>query len=204
MIVGYVCQSLERGPFWPLHPWAAQKMPIMNRVKETLTVRMIDSSFIAHSIVFEITFQNQKGCFVVTYWSQSQSSKSLKNSYLILINIWITSHKHMNHIIIRPFTIMLCNLHGISKSWSPENITFHEDTHIQSLTAIHGLQQLLSDSTYLLSNSSCSDLTFTDQTNFPIHHYVLTLLLMTKLSCQLWRSSLSSCKVSSPNYTLQI
>ena len=112
MIVGYVCQSLERGPFWPPHPWAAQKMPIMNRVKETLTVRMIDSSFIAHSIVFEITFQNQKGCFVVTYWSQSQSSKSLKNSYLILINIWwITSSSDLSQLYCAIYMVYLNHGH---------------------------------------------------------------------------------------------
>ena len=35
IILRYLWQILGRGPFWPPHPWAAPKMPILNRVKIT-------------------------------------------------------------------------------------------------------------------------------------------------------------------------
>ena len=40
--------------------------------------------------------------------------------------------------------------------------------HTESLTTMHGLQQLISDLTHLLANSSCTDLIFTDKPNLTI------------------------------------
>ena len=73
--------------------------------------------------------------------------------------------KLLNHIKqFRPsFTIILGDFNARSKSWWPEDVTSHEGTHIQSLTTIHGLQQLISDPTHLLQ----------------IHHHALTLFLLT-------------------------
>ena len=50
-------------------------------------------------------------------------------------------------------------------SWWPDDVTSHEGTQIEPLTTMHGLQQLVSDPTHLLPNSSsCIDLISTDQT----------------------------------------
>ena len=80
--------------------------------------------------------------------------------------------KLLNHIKqFRPsFTIILGDFNARSKSWLLEDVTFHEDTHIESLTTMHGLQQLISDPTHLLPNSSsCIDLIFTDQPNLAVN-----------------------------------
>ena len=56
-----------------------------------------------------------------------------------------------------------------SKSWWPDDITSPEGTDINSLTTVHGLQQLISKPTHLLPNSlSCIDLIFTDQPNLVV------------------------------------
>ena len=126
---------------------------------------MIDNSFIAQCTVCEITLQNQKGYVVVTYRSPSQSSTEFDE---FLSNF----DKLLNHIKqFRPsFTIILGDFNARSKSWWPEDVTSHEGTHIESLTTMHGLQQLISDPTHLLPNSSsCIDLIFTDQPNLAVN-----------------------------------
>ena len=126
---------------------------------------MIDNSFIAQCIICEITLQNQKGYVVVTYRSPSQSSTEFDE---FLSNF----DKLLNHIKqFRPsFTIILGDFNARSKSWWPEDVTSHEGTHIESLTTMHGLQQLISDPTHLLPNSSsCIDLIFTDQPNLAVN-----------------------------------
>ena len=132
---------------------------------ENLTLKVINNSFIAQCIICEITLQNQKGYVVVTYRSPSQSSTEFDE---FLSNF----DKLLNHIKqFRPsFTIILGDFNARSKSWWPEDVTSHEGTHIESLTTMHGLQQLISDPTHLLPNSSsCIDLIFTDQPNLTVN-----------------------------------
>ena len=64
-------------------------------------------------------------------------------------------YKLLNYIKqFRPsFTITPGNFNARFISWWSEDVTSHEGTHIESLTTIHGLQQLISDPTHLLSNS---------------------------------------------------
>ena len=64
------------------------------------------------------------------------------------------------------FTTILGDFNARSKSWYPDDITSPESTDIDSLTTVHGLQQLISEPTHLFPNSlSCIDLIFTDQPN---------------------------------------
>ena len=67
------------------------------------------------------------------------------------------------------FTIILGGFDARSKSWWADGITSPEATDIDSLTTVHGLQQLISEPTHLLPNSlSCIDLIFTDQPNLVV------------------------------------
>ena len=67
------------------------------------------------------------------------------------------------------FTIILGDFNARSKSWWPDDITSPEGRDIDSLTTVHGLQQLISEPTHLLPNSlSCTDLIFTDQPNLVV------------------------------------
>ena len=133
--------------------------------KETLTLKVIDNSFITQCIVCEIRLQNQKGYVVVIYRSPSQSStefEEFSSNFDKLLN-------HIKHS--RPsFTIILGNFNAKSKSWWSGDVTSHEGTQIESLTTMHSLQQLISDPTHLLPNSSsCIDLIFTDQPNLAVN-----------------------------------
>ena len=61
------------------------------------------------------------------------------------------------------------NFNARSKSWLPYDIISPEGTEIDSLATMHGLQQLLSEPTHLLSHSSsCIDLVFTDPQNLAV------------------------------------
>ena len=57
----------------------------------------------------------------------------------------------------------------LNKSWWNEYITSNEGPQIDSLTTTYGLEQLISDPTHILPNSStCIDLIFTDQSNLVV------------------------------------
>ena len=96
---------------------------------------------------------------------------SLIKFCLFLINFWIISNNsdHSESYQNNYFTIILRAFNARSKSWWPEDVTSHERTHIESLTTMHGLQQLISDPTHLLPNSSCIDIIFTDQPNLAVN-----------------------------------
>ena len=126
--------------------------------KESLTLKVIDNSFIAQCIICKITLQNRKGYVFVTYWSPSQSSNEFDE---FLSNF----DKLLNHIKqFRPsFTIILGDFNARPKSWWPEDVTSHEGTHVESQ------QQCM----------VCNNLSQTQLICFPIHHHVLTLFLLT-------------------------
>ena len=67
--------------------------------------------------------------------------------------------------IFKPdFSIILGDFNAKSKSWWKSDIDTIEGTKINGVTSSYGLQQLISQPTHLLANSSfCIDLIFTDQ-----------------------------------------
>ena len=67
--------------------------------------------------------------------------------------------------IFKPdFSIILGDFNAKSKSWWKSDIDTVEGTKIDAVTSSYGLQQLISQPTHLLANSSsCIDLIFTDQ-----------------------------------------
>ena len=67
--------------------------------------------------------------------------------------------------IFKPdFSIILGDFNAKSKSWWKSDIDTIEGTKIDGVTSSYGLQQLISQPTHLLANSSfCIDLIFTDQ-----------------------------------------
>ena len=61
------------------------------------------------------------------------------------------------------FSIILGDFNDRSKSWWKSDINSTEGTKIDSVTTSYVLQQLITQPTHLLANSStCSDLIFTD------------------------------------------
>ena len=111
-------------------------------------------------------------------WSDHSKSKRLCHCYLSIsksINSWIwwILIKFCEFTFVkglkRSFIIVVGDFNARSKSWWPDDITSPEVTDIDSLTAIYGLHQLLSDPVHLLPNSLfCVDLIFTDQPNLAV------------------------------------
>ena len=67
------------------------------------------------------------------------------------------------------FVVILGDFNAKSKSWWNKDITSNEGSQIDSLATTYGLQQLISDPTHILPNSStCIDLIFTDQPNLVV------------------------------------
>ena len=67
------------------------------------------------------------------------------------------------------FVVILGDSNAKSKSWWNKDITSNEGSQIDSLATTYGLQQLISDPTHILPNSStCIYLIFTDQPNLVV------------------------------------
>ena len=96
-----------------------------------------------------LTIQNKVGHIIVIYRSPSQSATEFDG---FLVNF----EKLLNHVrqLKSTFLLILGDFNARSKSWWYEDITSHEGLQIESLTMSHGLQQLISDPTHLLPNSS--------------------------------------------------
>ena len=108
--------------------------------------------------------KRQKGYVIVTYWSPSQTTIEF-NEFLLNLKKLLNFVKQLQ----RSFTIILGDFNARSKSWLQDDITSPEGTDIDSLTTIHGLQQLIPQPTHLLPHSlSYIDLSFTDQPNLAV------------------------------------
>ena len=140
------------------HPDDVKRGGVCLYLKENLTLKVIDNSFIAQCIVCEITLQNQAGYVAVTHRSLDQA--------VIEFDAFLTNFdKLLNQIkqFRSSFTSILGDFNARSKSWWPEEVKSHEDAYIESLTTMHSLQQLISYLTHLLHNSSSFiDLVFID------------------------------------------
>ena len=129
--------------------------------KQDLFLVCIGISFLSQCVICEVTLQRQKGYVIVIYRSPSQTAVEFDE---FLSNL----EKLLNFVKqLQPsFTMILGDFNARSKSWWPDDITSPEGTDIDSLTTVHGLQQLISEPTHLLPNSlSCTDLIFTNQPN---------------------------------------
>ena len=68
------------------------------------------------------------------------------------------------------FTTILGDFNARSLSWWKEDKTTTEVTHLQALTSLHNFDQLISEPTHMLSNSSfCIDLIFTNRPNLVVN-----------------------------------
>ena len=146
------------------HPGNVKRGDVCLYCKEKFSLRMINVSFLSQCVLCEVTLQRQKGYVIVIYRSPSQTAVEFDE---FLSNL----EKLLNFVKqSQPsFTIILGDFNARSKSWWPDDITSPEGTDIDSLTTVHGLQQLISEPTHLLPNSlSCIDLIFTDQPNLVV------------------------------------
>ena len=107
---------------------------------------------------------NKIGYIAVTHCSPSQTASEFDN---FLENFETLLYQIQQ--FRSSFVVILGDFNTRSKSWYNEDITSNEGSQIDSLTNTYGLEQLISDPTHILPNSStCIDLTFTDQPNLVV------------------------------------
>ena len=105
--------------------------------KETLSLRIINVSFLSQCMLCKVIIQRQKGYVVVIYRSLSQAAVEFDE---------FLSHfeKLLNFVKQIPpsFTIVLDDFNATSKPWWSDDITPPEDTDIDSLTIVHGANNI--------------------------------------------------------------
>ena len=81
------------------------------------------------------------------------------------------------------FVVILGDFNSRFKSWWNENIKPNEGSQIDSLTTTYDLQQLISDSTHILSNSStCTEFCEISKNTFSLEHLRTTASAYCKFS----------------------
>ena len=133
--------------------------------KENLSFRIISTSYFYQCLLCEVACQNEKGYIAVIYCSSNQSCNKFED---LLFNL----EKLINQVkqLKLSFTMFLGDFNARSSdiTW-PDDITSLEGTHINSLISMYGFDQLISDPTHILpDSSSCIDLVFTDQSNLVV------------------------------------
>ena len=141
------------------HPNNLKKGGVCIYYNESLVIQLINVIYLSECLLCEITFDNTKSYIAVLYRSPSQTSSTF--NYFLL-----NFEKMLQEIrAFKPdFSIILGDFNARSKSWWKSDIDTIEVTKIDAVTSSYGLQQLISQPTHLLANSSsCIDLIFTDQ-----------------------------------------
>ena len=93
--------------------------------------------------------ENKIGYIAVTYRSPSQTASEFAN--------FLENFEKLLYQIQQfrsSFVVTLGDFNAKSKSWWNEDITSNEGSQIDSLATNYGLQQLISDPTHILPNSS--------------------------------------------------
>ena len=127
--------------------------------KESLGVCLVKLSNLSQCIVCEVFLQNCKGYTDVVYRSPSKDNIEFEN-FLPDFDGLLGKTASSNSF----FTITLDDFNARFSSWWKKDKTTTEGTHLEALTSLHSLDQLISEPAHILSNSSSSiNLIFTNQ-----------------------------------------
>ena len=127
--------------------------------KESIAFQIIDINFLSKRFLCEETVNNKKSYTAVLYRPPSQTN-TVFNDFLSNFEKLLQELSALNP----DFSIILGDFNARSKSRCKSYINTIEGTKIDSVTTSYGLQQLITQPTHLLANSSsCTDLIFTDQ-----------------------------------------
>ena len=122
--------------------------------KESLGFRLVKLSNLSQCVVCE-----------VFYRSPSQHNIEFEN-FLSDFDELLSKTASSNSLL----TIILGDFNARSSIWWKEDKTTKESTHLEALTSLHNFDQLVSEPTHILSNSSsCIDLVFTNQPNLSVN-----------------------------------
>ena len=142
--------------------------------RDSLAVQLVDTSYLSECLLCEVSINNKKGYVAVLYRSPSQNSLEFDNFILkfeIILSDINSSNLH--------FSIILGNFNVRSNNWWQGDTQTDGGPRINYLTTSYGFQQLISEPTHILKNSSsCFDLIFTDQPNLITDNVIIILLFV--------------------------
>ena len=142
--------------------------------RDSLAVQLVDTSYLSEYLLCEVSINNKKGYVAVLYRSPSQNSLEFDNFILkfeIILSDINSSNLH--------FSIILGNFNVRSNNWWQGDTQTDGGPRINYLTTSYGFQQLISEPTHILKNSSsCFDLIFTDQPNLITDNVIIILLFV--------------------------
>ena len=145
------------------HPRNQKRGSVCIYFNDQLKLKQIITPNFSECILCEISVRNKTG-YIVTYCSPSQTASEFAN--------FLENFEKLLYQIQQfrsSFVVILGDFNAKSKSWWNKDITSNEGSQIDSLATTYGVQQLVSDPTHILPNSStCIDLIFTDQPNLVV------------------------------------
>ena len=142
--------------------------------RESLAVQLVETNYLSECLLCEVSINNKKGYVAVLYRSPSQNSLEFDNFILnfeMMLSDINSSNPH--------FSIILGDFNVRSNNWWQGDTLTSEALRIDYLTTSYGFQQLISEPTHILKNSSsCFDLIFTDQPNLITDNVIIILLFV--------------------------
>ena len=129
--------------------------------RESLAVELVETNYLSECLLCEVSINNKKGYVTVLYRSPSQNSLEFDNFILnfeMMLSDINSSNPH--------FSVILGDFNARSNNWWQDDTQTSEGSRIDYLATSYGFQQLMSEITHILKNSSsCIELIFTDQPN---------------------------------------
>ena len=143
------------------HPSNNKRGGVCIYYRESLAVQLVETNYLSECLLCELSINNKKSYVAVLYRSPSQNSLEFDNFILkfeMMLSDINSSNPH--------FSIILGDFNERSSNWWQGDTQTSEGSRIDYLTTSSGFQQIISEPTHILKNSSsCIDLIFTDQPN---------------------------------------
>ena len=137
----------------------------MHLLKESLSIRFLDvPSNLDECLLCELSYKNKK-CFIATSYRSPSQLREEFEKFLSNFEVLIKAIFNQKDAI----SIIMGDFNAQSSNWCKYDISNNEGVQIDSVTSTHGLEQLISEPTHVLSNSSSFiDLIFTNQPNLVV------------------------------------
>ena len=128
------------------HPSNSERGDACIYYKESLAVQTLNNIGLPECLVCKVCLGNKPGYVVVTYRSPSQTYFEFQK-FLMSFNTLLQNSRNLNP----HFTLILGDFNVGSYSWWSEDILSIGGNHINSLTSMFGLHQVISGTTHILS-----------------------------------------------------
>ena len=133
--------------------------------KESLSLRFLDvPSNLGECLLCELSCKNKK-CFIATLYRSPSQSREEFEKFLSNFEVLIKAISNQKDAI----SMIMNDFNARSSNWCKYDMSNNEGVQVDFVTSTHGLEQLIYETTHILSNSSsCIDLIFTNQPNLVV------------------------------------